>query len=280
VKRLTEAGHANYAPGTQHGYAASISGDIGSFHHNLIAHCAGRNWSLAGGLEHGTLIYHGRLDIRNNVIYNWKDRTTDGGAHQVNFVNNYYKPGPASQLFITLNAQNDGFEGGQYYYFVGNIMPGHFDESNQEDGRIATGEPRDYDPWVTDPFFGSYVETQTAGEAYEDVLANVGANVPMLDDHDARVIEETRNRTYTYSGSRTGLPGLPDNEADVGGLEDYPVIERDDNWDTDHDGMPDEWETAHGLNPADSSDGNKNNLSKVGYTNLEMYLNELAGDFG
>jgi len=48
---LNEAGHKKYPPGTQHGYAASIGGDIGSFHHNLLAHCAGRNWSLAGGLS-------------------------------------------------------------------------------------------------------------------------------------------------------------------------------------------------------------------------------------
>ena len=42
--------------------------------------------------------------------------------------------------------------------------------------------------------------------------------------------------------------------------------------------MPNDWESAHGLNPSDASDGNDTNLSTVGYTNLEMYLNELAGD--
>jgi hypothetical protein len=277
---LNQAGHKNYPAGTQHGYAASIGGEIGSFHHNLLAHCAGRNWSLAGGLYHGTVKYAGKLDIRNNVVYNWKNRTTDGGAYQVNFVNNYYKPGAASQIFVALNAENDGFEGGQWYYFVGNVMPGHFDESNQSKGRTESGKTRDYNPWVKEPFFESYVETQTAEQAYEDVLANVGANVPRLDEHDARIIEETRNGTYTYSGSKTGLPGLPDNEADVGGLEEYPVIERPENWDSDHDGMPDAWETAHGLDPSDPEDRNNTNLSKVGYTNLEMYLNELAGDFG
>ena len=144
---------------------------------------------------------------------------------------------------------------------------------------MESGEPRSYDPWVDSPFFESYVTTQTAGEAYEDVLADVGCNVPMLDEHDARIIEETRNGTYTYVGSRTGLPGLPDHESDVGGLEDYPVVTRPADWDTDHDGMPDAWETAHGLNPADPSDGNETTFSEVGYTNLEMYLNELAGDF-
>lgn len=266
--------------GTQpHGFAASISGNVGSFHHNLLAHCAGRNWSLAGGLVHGTLSYDGGIDIRNNVVYNWQYRTTDGGAHQVNFVDNYYKPGPASTFFYALNAQNDGFEGGQYYYFAGNVMPGHFDESSQDKGREATGKARDYNPWVTKPFFTANVTTQTAAAAYTNVLANVGANVPVLDDHDKRVIQEARDGTTHYKGSKTGLPGLPDTEDDVGGYEQYAAVTRAANWDTDHDGMPDAWEKSHGLDASNATDGNKTNLSKVGYTNLEMYLNELAGDF-
>jgi len=275
---LNVAGHKNYRRGAGHGYAASISGDIGSFHHNLLAHCAGRNWSLAGGLEKDTTKYAGRLDIRNNVVYNWRHRTTDGGAHEVVFVNNYYKPGPASSRFVALNAQNDGFNDTQRYYFAGNVMPGYFDEKEQEKGKIATGRPRSYDPWVSEPFFESYVKTQTAGQAYEDVLANVGCNVPMLDDHDKRIIEEVRNGTCTYNGSQTGLPGIIDNEADVGGFEEFPVVSRPADWDKDHDGMPDAWEKKHGLDPADKDDANKTNLSADGYTNLEMYLNELARD--
>lgn len=279
---LNEAGHSNYPAGTQHGYAASIGGDIGSFHHNLLAHCSGRNWSLAGGLGKNPVEFAGRLDIRNNVVYNWRSRTTDGGAHQVNFVNNYYKPGPASQIFVALNAQIENFPGTQSYYFAGNVMPGHFDESNQAAGRKTSFINRtgaDWTIFVDKPFFEPYVKTQSAGDAYKDVLANVGANRPVLDDHDKRVIDETSKGTATYKGSKTGFPGLPDNEKDVGGLESYPMMQRPDNWDTDKDGMPNEWETAHGLNPADATDGNKTNLSKVGYTNLEMYLNELAGDF-
>jgi len=111
------------------------------------------------------------------------------------------------------------------------------------------------------------------------VLRNVGANVPVLDDHDQRVIQETRDGTTHYKGSKTGLPGLPDSEDDVGGYESYPSVTRPATWDTDHDGMPDAWEKAHGLDASDACDGNDTNLSKVGYTNLEMYLNELAGDF-
>lgn len=42
--------------------------------------------------------------------------------------------------------------------------------------------------------------------------------------------------------------------------------------------MPNAWETEHGLNPNDAGDRNGTSLSRIGYTNLEMYLNELAGD--
>jgi hypothetical protein len=50
--------------------------------------------------------------------------------------------------------------------------------------------------------------------------------------------------------------------------------------DSDNDGMPDAWETAHGLNPS-LQDHNGTSLSLAetgveGYTNLEVYLNQLA----
>ena len=105
--------------------------------------------------------------------------------------------------------------------------------------------------------------------------------MPVLDDHDQRVIEETRNGTTHFKGSKTGLPGSARHRrmTSAASEELSHHSRRAADWDTDHDGIPDAWEKAHGLNPSDASDGNKTNLSKVGYTNLEMYLNELAGDF-
>jgi hypothetical protein len=258
-----------------HGFAASVLGDIGSYHHNLLAHCYGRNWSLAGKSVNGQC--WGRMDVRNNVVYNWGIRTTDGEINQVNFVNNYYKPGPASSVFVAIKCTFTDWCGGeQVYYLSGNEMPGYFgpDEVDKSWDTEGNKNPPPVDEFIlTEPLFPSYVNTQTAAEAYEDVLANVGCNVPTLDDTDKRIIQEVRDGTATYGN------GIPNSENDVGGYEDYPEVSRPADWDTDHDGMPDHWETANGLNPSDPSDRNGTDLSVIGYTNLEMYLNELAGDF-
>lgn len=281
---LNIAGHQNYPAGTAHGYAATVGGDIASLHHNLLAHCEGRNWSLGGGLDPSGF-FAGRLDIRNNVVYNWGGRTTDGGAHQVNFVNNYYKPGAAKRKNTVLNPTYDNFPGTQQYYMAGNVMPGFFTESNQAAGRTVAGSnggsvPTTYPVWVDTPFFPHYVTTQTATGAYKRVLSDVGANRP-LDDHDARVIRETLTGTYTYTGTGPygGYPGLPNSQDDVGGWEDYPTVSRPAGFDTDADGLPDWWETLHGTNPAspanDFTDTNAD-PDGDGYTRLDDYLAWLA----
>lgn len=274
---LNIAGHKKYEKGKQHGYAASIGGDVGSFHHNLLAHCAGRNWSLAGGLDKATR-HTGRLDIRNNVVYNWGHRTTDGGVMELNYVNNYYKPGPASEVFHVLMPERHLVHafGPQDYYVEGNVMEGHYGADEPLKGvRGQRNEPIE-DFIVDKPFFEPHVVTQTALEAYEDVLADVGCNIPALDEHDQRVIEETRAGTAKFKGSVSGLPGLPDKQDDVGGWDDYPTVERPADWDTDHDGLPNAWESEHGLNPnstaGDFTDANAD-ADGDGFTNLEAYLN-------
>ncbi len=276
---LNVAGHHNYPPGTAHGYAASIGGDIGSFHHNLIADCYGRNWSLAGGLD-GNGYYAGRLDIRNNVVYNWGTRATDGGAQQVNFVNNYYQPGAGTTFFYAFNAQNEGAgKGMQRCYFKGNIMPGVFNKHNQKRGRKASGVAVSYNNFVDNPFFPAYVTTQTAEGAYKNVLSDVGCNLPALDDHDVRIIKETLTDTFSVRGSVSNLPGFPDDQADAGGWENYPEKHRPDNWDSDKDGLPDWWESIHQTNLYSTSgnfaDANEDKDGD-GYTRLNDYLSWMA----
>jgi len=266
---LNVSGHKNYPPGTRHGYSSSTSGDIGSWHHDLLAHAEGRNWSLAGGLD-GNGNFAGKLDIRDNVVYNWNGRTTDGGVEEMNFVNNYYKLGPVNGIKTYLNPDHGTNADGSYgqrYYSSGNVMPG-FPQSNSGGWMVST------------QFFTSFVTTQNATNAYKIVVSDVGCTQPMADDHDKRVIQETIDGSYHYSGSVSGLPGLPDDENDVGAWENYPEIHRDANWDSDHDGLPDWWEIMRGLNPhsapGDFSDANVD-LQGDEYTELERYLNYMAG---
>jgi hypothetical protein len=130
---------------------------------------------------------------------------------------------------------------------------------------------------VAEPFFEHHVTTHTAREAYDNVLADVGCNVPALDEHDQRVIQEVRAGTATFKGSKTGLPGLPDTQVDVGGWEDYPEVHRPRDWDTDGDGLPNDWETRmrKSFDPGNAEDG-ATDPDGDGYTNLEDYLNWLA----
>lgn len=119
------------------------------------------------------------------------------------------------------------------------------------------------------------VTTHSAEEAYKKVLEYVGASY-VRDVHDARYVEEAKKGTATYTGSVTKKKGLIDVVADI---KDYPKPEelvRPADWDTDKDGIPDEWEKAYGLDPT-VNDANKYTLDTRGwYTNIEVYANSLV----
>jgi len=289
-----------------HAFAASIGGEIGSYHHNLIAHSTDRNWSLAGSLDQGSH-YAGSLDIRNNVVYNWTARTTDGGVARLNYVNNYYKPYTGNSYvtwLLKLDSINTNW-GTESYYMNGNVMEGRnyisknwsaFNNGLPMTGLITNGAE----------LYPSYVTTQTASNAYKVVLSDVGCNLPQEDLIDKRVIGEVLDGTYHYEGTNanpyvingyfqgnfTDIPGMIDSQTDVKDYTNNPSAPNySPNWpwppyatynvplDTDHDGLPDWWERIRGLNTnsaaGDFSDANAD-LVGDGYTELERYLNWLA----
>ncbi|MBR1879300.1 MAG: hypothetical protein IJ804_00895 [Prevotella sp.] len=281
-------GHKNYADGTNHGYAATIDGNKGSWHHNLLLNCEGRNWSMGGGMD-ATNRPIGGLDLFNNVCYNWHNRTTDGNCHEVNFVNNYYKMGADTKrtTLITMdfelktdvadNRTNTG-------YITGNIRENK-NHSLQEDAKNntynATGYvPTDYQYFATNPLFPSYAEIHSAKDAMKIVTSYGGATMPQRDEQHVRVIKETLSGTYTYVGSKSKIKGEIDNEADITehaegkGWETYPEERRAADWDTDQDGMPDWWEQMLGIN---ASVANQNDdPDHDGWTLLEDYLEFMA----
>ncbi len=276
-----------------HAFAGSISGNIGSYHHNLLADCTDRNWSLAGGLTQGGK-YAGYLDIRNNVVYNWTARTTDGGVKALNYVNNYYKPhapNPFVKWLLKLDPINPAW-GTESYYMTGNVLEGFVDETNNWNA-FANGAEVEKQVRVDSELFPSYVKTHTAREAYTNVLENVGANFPKSDAIDLHIIKDVRDGTAEFTGTRgptygdrpsPNFAGIIDTQSDDKSALRSPNFPWPDYKtynvpvDSDHDGISDDWEKAHGLNPNDASDANKD-LNGDGYTNLEKYLNSLVGEY-
>lgn len=289
---LNQAGHPNYDAGTRHGYAATIGGGemsaaltVGSFHHNLLAHNEGRNWSISGGLD-GAGYYDGHHDVFNNVVYNWGGRATDGGTHEINFVNNYYKMGQSTnrtEIFL-LQLEGTG-KGTQSAYVSGNIRQARNNGAITNDRlndtykySLSGGQKLDWEPFVSEPFFESQATIETARQAYKSVLSDVGANEPFFLNHDQRMVSETLAGTTSTKGSRSGKAGLIDSETDSGceGFDGLEITEehRPEGFDTDQDGMPDWWEKAVGTDP-NVADNNGDDDGD-GFTNLEDYLNWMA----
>ena len=113
-------------------------------------------------------------------------------------------------------------------------------------------------------FPAPHITQQSAQDAYELVLADVGATLPRRDPVDERIIESVRTGKVTF---RRGIIKTPD---DVGGWPQYDSASAP--IDSDHDGMPDQWELKYGLEPDDFFDGS-DDTDNDGYTNVEEWLN-------
>ena len=294
AEALGIADHKNYPAGTNHGYAATIDGNVGTYSHNLLVNCEGRNWSMGGGMD-GNNMPIGQMDIFNNVCYNWYKRTTDGGCHAVNFVNNYYKMGTDTQLKILFSQDYElpNHNGVWQAYISGNIRENK-DHTLTIDAlydtyryTLKTSEVIDpntrtdglgYKTFVNEPFFPSYATIHTAKEAFKIVTSTAGAIRPMRDDQHVRVVRETVDGTYTYVGSRSDIKGEIDHEDDIKtseytGFEIWPEESRAADFDTDQDGMPNWYEELTGSNP-DNADNNE--VMSDDYTRLEHYLDFMA----
>ncbi len=255
-----------------HSYGGIWGGIGATFHHNMFAHNTSRNPRFNGfRIDHPP--EPELVDFVNNVIYNWAFNSTYGGEMgNQNIRNNYFKYGPATKEGVKYRVV-EPYDSTGNWYIDGNYVYGS--ASVTADNWIGVhGSYADYQRTkkMTEPFAIAPVITQTAEECYPIVLENVGCNFPIRDIHDTRVIEEARTGTATYGGAWGAGLGIIDTQAEVGGWPELNSLPASD--DSDHDGMPDEWETANGLNPDNAAD--RNTIGDDGYTMLEVYLNSLV----
>jgi hypothetical protein len=274
---LYEAGHAK----GHRSYGGVWGGQYASYHHNLIAHQNSRAVRFNGARAHDTMAL---IDYRNNVIYNWGSANAAyggevniaGGISQINMVNNYYKPGPATAdvlKFVHANYAAQNAKGTGEWYLSGNVMEGDraLTKNNSRGLDLAEeGYPKKAESKT--PFtVAAAIPEQNAKSAYDAVLRYSGAILPKRDATDERVIKEATTGKAAGRGV-FGKAGIIDSPSAVGGWAEYKASLAP--LDTDEDGMPDEWEKKNGLNISDAEDRNK--VGADGYTMLEKYLNELA----
>ena len=249
-----------------------LTGNI-SIHHNLFASSRERHPTLASGekTRPGVIV-----DFRNNVVYNLSGATNLGDAH-INFINNYYRPGPNTPRDNFPLAAKIGSPDKLKVFMSGNVFEGN--PAFCRDNYLAIT----FDRWKTGGYVKTTLEkvrvpqefdvgsacpkTDPAGVALEKVLQKSGCTHPRRDAADQRIVAGIRDRTNRMIDSEDEVGGWPT-------LRRFPTPAEAIDKDTDGDGIPDDWERKHGLNPDDPKDGNAI-TGADGYTNLEKYLNSL-----
>ena len=298
---LNNAGHQKGA----HGYGGNWGGSGASYHHNLIAHHTSRTPRLGPSPFTQT---DERMDLRNNVIYNWTANGCYGGEGMtVNIVNNYYKPGPGTPTDLRgMRIAAPNIRTSQYthhdsprpnvwdrmwhvwgkYYVSGNVNSRYPEVTKDNwtygiynqispDANDGTYTPATKDTIrLAKPMPFEPVTTQTAEDAYQLVLAHAGASLHR-DALDDIIVRDVREGKASFTGEGCD-PGIINTQDDVKlGNSPWPELKSlPAPKDTDGDGMPDDWERQHGLNANDPADGNA--VNSDGYTMLEHYLNEIT----
>ncbi len=224
-----------------HGFGGIWGGYNATFHHNLLAHHSSRNprFSSVEGTKN--------VDYRNNVVYNWGYKAAYGGGRggYINFVDNYYKPGPATTNPREFLAVAD--DGTSRYYVSGNVVEGQ-DDINA-DNRLGVGGKKPAEGMVSTPWPAEPFKTHSTSDLVEAVLESVGCSFAR-DSFDAAVVDQVRTGTAPW-----GRNGIVDAPEDCGGLPELkagkPAKDRNRN------GIPDRWERKHG-------------------SDIEKYLNSLV----
>jgi hypothetical protein len=163
-----------------HSMASIAGGERTTWHHNLIAHCRTRNPRFAD---------IACCDFCNNVVYDWGDTAAYGQFERVNFVADWYKPGPSTTQKPLIFYHGDCVLIPASFFVRGNVMDGQ--DAVTADNWL--GIVCDRDTEAAQPFASAPVRTEGAADAYRHVLDHVGATLPSRDSVDIRIVTSVRN---------------------------------------------------------------------------------------
>ncbi len=199
------------------------------------------------------------LQYYNNVVYNYGMGVIGGHSAADNYqdlMNNYFIAGPegSAKYFDQWTETDHLYSKGNYFdgncdgVLNGTLITDHNGATVMNSPSLSSTGPQ---------------TLETARQAYATIVEQVGAS-RVRDIHDKRIITQ-----LTSLGKQGSFIANEDDIGGIGNVADGAHIT-----DKDRDGMADEWETAHGLNPL-VNDANGYSLGN-GYTNIENYVNSLA----
>ncbi|MBO5336147.1 MAG: hypothetical protein J6A94_03335 [Lachnospiraceae bacterium] len=267
---LTVSGHSK----GRHGYGGIWGSDNTVFQYNLIANHTSRNPRIGGGsmTDPTSVESYATVQLNNNVTYDYGYYACYGGGYAyTNYINNYLKTGPGTRDSLQnslIDYGEDSKTGG--VYISGNVVESKNGKltDNTKGVTITKNEKGGTTTWSKEAYTAESFDSVTlrsAEEAYDLVLNGAGVTYPKRDAIDARVIQQVEENTGFFINTQD----------EVGGYC-APEAYRSESFDTDMDGIPDEWESAHGLNPNDKLDSRT--LNDAGYAWIEVYFNELVQD--
>ena len=248
-------------------WGSTSSDGRSTMHHMLYAHNRLRNPRTTGGGAVPPV-----LTLYNSVVYDWSEFATHTGGERVHleWLNNFYKPGPSTPADIRSSAFQFHGDPLARVFASGNIIDG--DAKVTADNRLAVGwQPKKFKAMsdtersamiVEKPWTPAPADLQSAADAYQTVLAQSGATLPARDAVDLRIVKSVINGTGKVIERETDFPEAerwPD-------LRTLPPPK-----DSDGDGLPDFWEKQFGLNASDATDSMK--ISANGYANIEHWIN-------
>lgn len=248
----------------EHSKGMFVEGSDITIHHTFIAHATDRMPNAGVGA---------RADFVNLVSYNMREKAhqyfsmkqkqsggTTGLTREMNIVGNWVSYGPNTLRGLAIYGGNYDEQYSTNPGFAKFYVQGNIDKRRRSDALEdkVFFDPLDWKYIKTAPIGTIGVAFTDARQAVRDVVAYAGA-FPR-DAADTRVLSGFLN-----CGGR-----IINNPSEVGG---WPALAVGTPYpDADTDGMDDRWETFNGVRDPNAD------LDADGYTNLEEFLNELAGD--